>query len=450
MQPQNVQRTQTDILSADVKGYSRLMADDEVATVRTLTTYREVMAGLVQQHQGRVVDSPGDNVMAEFASVVDAVQCAVEIQRELKARNADLAENRKMELRIGINLGDVIVDDERIYGDGVNIAARVEGLADGGGISISGTVYDQIKNKLELSYEFLGEQSVKNIAEPVRVYRAHWDPDAEVPFPVEDKKAESEKARPRGLGIGVAGAVAAGLLVAAGWYFLSTQSGQRMPALQHSAMTTKSMHALDASKASGQAAMVSPAAPAHSVRPLEISMGLIAQREGDPAQIVVKEGDTLRSGDRFRVKYETSDVAYVYVLVLDSQGETTQLFPDPKIHASNKASGGQKYQVPTGSLWLGLDEIPGVETVFVLASREPLPNVKDLVASLNEVNSEYLSEHRLARQLIAQAQPRRGVSGLVQGESNPTQLADTKLIRRVTEAIQKEVSAVRAVSFLHQ
>ena len=437
MQPQGVQRKLTAILSADVKGYSRLMADDEVATVRTLTAYREVMAGLVQQHQGRVVDSPGDNVMAEFASVVDAVQCAVEIQRELKARNADLAENRKMEFRIGINLGDVIVEGEGIYGDGVNIAARVEGLSEGGGIAISGTVYDQVRNKLELGYEFLGEQSVKNIAEPVRVYRAHWDPDAEVSFPLEERKPEPEKAGPRGLGIGAAGAVAAALLVAGGWYLLSTQ--QRAPVVQQSAMTTKSVHTPEAAKA-----LTPP------MRPLEISMGLIAQRAGDPAQIVVKEGDSLRFGDRFRVKYETSDVAYVYVLLLDSQGKTTQLFPDPKIHASNKASGGQKYQVPTGSLWLGLDEIPGVETVFVLASREPLPNVKDLVASLNEVNSEYLSEHRLARQLIAQAQPRRGVSGLVQGESNPTQLADTKLIRRVTEAIQKEVSAVRAVSFLHQ
>src|SRR5215475_5125543 len=162
------------ILSADVKGYSRLMGEDEEATIRTLTAYRGVMATLIQQH-GRVVDSPGDNLLAEFASVVDAVQCAVEIQQELKARNTDLPAQRQMEFRIGINLGDVIVEGERIYGDGVNIAARVEGLAEPGGICISGAVYEQVKTKLALSYEYLGEQAVKNIAEPVRVWRVVMD-----------------------------------------------------------------------------------------------------------------------------------------------------------------------------------------------------------------------------------------------------------------------------------
>src|SRR6266542_300002 len=159
------------IFSADVKGYSRLMGEDDVGTIRTLTAYREVMATLIQHHRGRVVDSPGDNLLAEFVSVVDAVQCAAEIQRELKTRNADLPPDRRMEFRIGINLGDVIIEGERIYGDGVNIAARLESLAEPSGICISGTVYDQIKNKLSLEYESLGEQAVKNIAEPVRVYR---------------------------------------------------------------------------------------------------------------------------------------------------------------------------------------------------------------------------------------------------------------------------------------
>ncbi len=173
-----MQRKLTAIFIADVRGYSRLMGEDEEATIRTLTVYREVMATLIQKHWGRVVDSPGDNLLAEFASVVDAVRCAVEIQEELKARNAGLPENRRMEFRIGINLGDVIVEGERIYGDGVNIAARVEGLAEGGGICISGTVYDQVKNKVALGYEYLGEQAVKNIADPVRVYRARMDPDA--------------------------------------------------------------------------------------------------------------------------------------------------------------------------------------------------------------------------------------------------------------------------------
>src|SRR5499425_785074 len=138
------------ILSADVEGYSRLMGDDEAATVRTITEYRGVVASRVAQHSGRVVDAPGDNVLAEFSSVVDAVQCAVDIQRELQSRNAALPDPRRMRFRIGINLGDVIVEGERIYGDGVNIAARLESLAEGGGICIAGTVYDQVETKLAL------------------------------------------------------------------------------------------------------------------------------------------------------------------------------------------------------------------------------------------------------------------------------------------------------------
>src|SRR5712692_3731943 len=163
------------IFSADVKGYSRLMGEDEEATIRTLTAYREVMTSLIVQHRGRVVDSPGDNLLAEFASAVDAVQGAVEIQQEFKVRNAELPDHRKMEFRIGINVGDVVVEGERIYGDGVNIAARLEGLAEPGGICISGTVHDQVENKLALSYEHLGEQAVKNIAKPVRAWRVQMD-----------------------------------------------------------------------------------------------------------------------------------------------------------------------------------------------------------------------------------------------------------------------------------
>src|SRR5882672_8655997 len=159
------------IFSTDVAGYSRLMGDDEEATIRTLTAYRTLISSLIQQHRGRVVDSPGDNLLAEFASVVDAMRCAVEIQQELKTKNTELPENRQMQFRIGINLGDVIVEGERLYGDGVNIAARLESLAIPGGICISGTVYDQIETKLSLNYDYQGEQTVKNIAKPVRVYR---------------------------------------------------------------------------------------------------------------------------------------------------------------------------------------------------------------------------------------------------------------------------------------
>ena len=178
MTTQEVKRKLAAILSADVKGYSRLMGADEEGTLHTLTAYREVMATLIQQHHGRVVNAPGDALLAEFESVVDAVRCAVEIQKELKTRNAELPENRRMEFRIGVNLGDVMVDGDSIYGDGVNIAARMESLAEGGGICISGTVYDQVENKLSLGYEYLGEQTVKNIAKPVRVYRVLMDPEA--------------------------------------------------------------------------------------------------------------------------------------------------------------------------------------------------------------------------------------------------------------------------------
>src|SRR5947209_5255428 len=154
------------------------MGEVEEATISTLTAYREVMTTLIQQHRGRVVDSPGDNLLAEFASAVDAVRCAVEIQQALKERNAELPAQRRMEFRVGINVGDVVVEGEKIYGDGVNIAARLEGLAEGGGICLSGTVYDQIASKLDWEYEYVGEQVVKNIAKPVRVYRVRLEPGA--------------------------------------------------------------------------------------------------------------------------------------------------------------------------------------------------------------------------------------------------------------------------------
>jgi len=201
MTAQEVKRKLTAILSADVKGYSCLMGEDEEATVRTLNVYKEVMTNLIQQHRGRVVDASGDNVLAEFGSVVDAVRCAVEIQKELKARNAELPENRRMEFRIGVNLGDVIEDGEQILGDGVNIAARLESLSDAGGICISGTAFDHVRNKLDLGYEYLGEQTVKNIALPVRVYKVLIEPEAA------GKVIGEKKAKPRQLQMATMGLV---------------------------------------------------------------------------------------------------------------------------------------------------------------------------------------------------------------------------------------------------
>ena len=179
MQDEGFKRKLTTILNADVVGYSRLMEDNEEATIKTLNTYRNSMSRLIEQYRGRVVDMTGDNFMAEFSSVVDAVKCAVEIQKEMSERNVDLTEGRKMLFRIGVNLGDIIEEEDRIYGDGVNIAARLEDLAEEGGICISGTAYDHVKNKLPFKYETLGEQVVKNIKEPIRIYKVLMEKDAD-------------------------------------------------------------------------------------------------------------------------------------------------------------------------------------------------------------------------------------------------------------------------------
>jgi adenylate cyclase len=177
MADENYRRKLTTILSADVAGYSRLMGDNEFATVSTLKSYRELIFEKVQAFNGRVVDSPGDNILSEFRSIVDAVSCAVAIQEGLRVQNEKLPENRKMNFRIGVNLGDVIQDGNRIYGDGVNIAARMEGLADPGGVAISGTAFDNLRNKLDCGYQFSGEHSVKNIANPVWVYKILTSPE---------------------------------------------------------------------------------------------------------------------------------------------------------------------------------------------------------------------------------------------------------------------------------
>jgi len=166
-----VQRRLAAILSADVAGYSRLMGDDDVATIRTLSEYRFAISEIVAAHHGRIVDMPGDNLLAEFGSVIDAVEAALAMQRELAARNAQLPEARRMAFRVGVNLGDIISEDNRIYGDGVNIAARVESLAPAGGICVSGKVHEEVCRKLALEFEDLGEHELKNIATRVRVYR---------------------------------------------------------------------------------------------------------------------------------------------------------------------------------------------------------------------------------------------------------------------------------------
>jgi adenylate cyclase len=167
----SIRRRLSAILAADIAGYSRLMGQDEAATVRDLKGHQAAILPLVERHGGRVIDTAGDGILAEFPSVVGATACAAEIQRVMAARNAEAPEGRRMLFRIGVNLGDVIHDDTRIYGDGINIAARLEGLAEPGGMLVSQAVHEQVRDRLDLAFEDLGERTLKNIARPVRVYR---------------------------------------------------------------------------------------------------------------------------------------------------------------------------------------------------------------------------------------------------------------------------------------
>src|SRR5512139_747197 len=178
MTPEGITRRLIAILSADVKDYTRLMSQDDVGTIRTLAAYKEAMETLIRRYRGQVVDATGDNILARFDSVLDAVNCAAEMQRDLAERNAELPYDRRMEFRMGISLGDVVEEEGRIYGDGVNIAARLQALAEGGGICISGMVHDAVKGKVGFEYEDLGEQTLKNIAKPVRVHRLLSHPGA--------------------------------------------------------------------------------------------------------------------------------------------------------------------------------------------------------------------------------------------------------------------------------
>jgi adenylate cyclase len=202
------------ILSADVKGYSLLMADDETFTIKTLKKYRNIMSEQIVQYNGRVVDSPGDNILADFASVVDAVTCAVEIQKVLKEENENLPDDKRLEFRIGVNIGDVVKDGDRIYGDGVNVAARIEGLADPGGICVSRNAYDHISDKLNYGYEYLGEHTVKNIKKPIMVYRVLLSPEDAGKLVGEEPQLAKKKWRLP------AAVVAAIIVTSVAWFFI--------------------------------------------------------------------------------------------------------------------------------------------------------------------------------------------------------------------------------------
>jgi class 3 adenylate cyclase len=171
MQPLGVKRRLTCILAADAVGYSRMMGDDEAGTLRVLAAHRAVIDGIIAFYEGRIIGTAGDSVLAEFGSAVEAVRCAVEIQEALKTRNESLPEEHRLQFRVGVNLGDVVVKGEDLLGDGVNVAARLESIAEPGGVCIASSVYDQITGKLDLGFIDIGEQSLKNISRPIRVYR---------------------------------------------------------------------------------------------------------------------------------------------------------------------------------------------------------------------------------------------------------------------------------------
>jgi class 3 adenylate cyclase len=212
----NTQRRLAAILAADVVGYSRLMGADEQGTLGRLHEYRETIDRLIDKYHGRFVGSAGDSVLAEFASSVDAVNCAWEIQNSMKTLNESLSESQRMEFRIGVNLGDVVVEGRQIYGDGVNVAARLEGLADAGGITVSGSIHEQTHNIVDLVFDDLGLHDVKNIAEPVHVYRVRFGPDDE---PRKwRKKHQSGLAAWQWMGLGIVGL----LLIQGASYWLWT------------------------------------------------------------------------------------------------------------------------------------------------------------------------------------------------------------------------------------
>ena len=220
MAENTTQRKLTAILSMDVKGYSKLMGDDDESTVNTITAYRRIIADLIKHHQGRVVDTPGDNILAEFSGALNAVNSAIEIQQRLAIENGKLPSNRRMDFRIGINLGDVLHKDERIYGDGVNVAARIESLADPGGISISRGVFDQVKKKAHQGFEYMGEHEVKNISEPVRIYRVLLGEEFEGKIIGEPSGRKTKLKKPYAIVIALLLICSAGLL----WIFYPEQN----------------------------------------------------------------------------------------------------------------------------------------------------------------------------------------------------------------------------------
>jgi class 3 adenylate cyclase len=215
--PLSVKRRLTCILAADAVGYSQQMGQDEEGTIRVLSGHRAVIDGIITFHGGRIISTAGDSVLAEFSSVVEAVRCAVEIQEALKTRNDTLPEISRMHFRVGVNLGDVVVQNNDLLGDGVNVAARLETIAEPGGICISSSVYDQITGKLDLGFKDIGEQSLKNISRPIRVYRVSGTGVPQRPPPLPQRGRPGRRSFPWRIGAVVVVAIAGIAALQTGW-----------------------------------------------------------------------------------------------------------------------------------------------------------------------------------------------------------------------------------------
>src|ERR1700687_4947233 len=225
--PLSVKRRLTCILAADAVGYSQQMGQDEEGTIRVLSAHRAVIDGIIIFHRGRIMSAAGDSVVAEFSSVVEAVRCAVEIQEALKTRNDSLPDKSRMHFRVGVNLGDVVVKNEDLLGDGVNVAARLETLAEPGGICISSSVYDQITGKLDLGFQDIGEQALKNISRPIRVYRVSGTAVPQRPAPPPPRARRLGKSFPWGIGAAAVVTIAAIAAWQTGWLRLGATDSRR-------------------------------------------------------------------------------------------------------------------------------------------------------------------------------------------------------------------------------
>jgi class 3 adenylate cyclase len=270
MEPSSVKRRLTCILAADAVGYSKQMGQDEEGTIHVLQAHRAVIDGIIAFHHGRIVSTAGDSVLAEFSSAVEAVRCAVEIQDALKTRNDSLPEHRKMLFRVGVNLGDVVVNNDDLLGDGVNVAARLESMAEPGGICIASSVYDQITGKLDLGFQDIGQQNLKNISRPIHVYRVSGT----VPLirtALLDSQPKASLATPTGpapqprgpsmWSLGLLAALAVGAIVAwqAGWVRFGAPEGAGVSAV---AVTPQPVAEKSASKGAEGAMPASAPVPA--------------------------------------------------------------------------------------------------------------------------------------------------------------------------------------------